>query len=786
MDIQGIQVQNYIYHFLRNIAQNYSFNGKNILFFHNSPDINSARALLKMGAKKVFFMSYDFEHEALENEDITVLNIEDIDQLKNIEDNSVEIVIGLETLEHIQYVRGFIDEIKRIMKNGGTAILQGYPMWTGKNGHHIWIEDKFIFNNDTNPFDAWEHLSFKTEEDVFSAMKSKGYSKKDSQIISKWIFREQEINRFSPTEIFVDATKIPYEDEKFGKTNNNNGTVETYQTEEFSYNFKRIFTKEEPNKFFEQALLRYKEEDLKTEELILTITKKVPNEEGTDVNKFEELPYFRKVVFEKFFQKYNLKGAKVLNISYYENNFISQILKKHGASSVVGVSPLIQYEEFEETEGIENIAERFENLSINAEKFDIIIGFDVIQNIRNINKFCIALGRYSNLSTGVHIDGYMPYTSACGHGLCSKNHNFFEETNPLDYWEHLHLNTEEDYRIALQNHNIPEDEIEEIICNYVKDNTVLKISPEEIEKEISKNLTLDVRRIYKYFPKNEYYEKALTKYSEDDLNVERLIITSDIPHLLWLDDLNIDRNYKLNVSDVNLRYKLPKKRVLSISPHYCNFAMTEGLESLRAGEVVSLGAYYSGYEVQGGKNVKRVNQRWDDLENLRGKFDVIYGIEILEHVKDLKNFFVTLINLLADNGVINVQGRPLWTSDDGHNYPYYLDCGLLQTGEESCKISAWQHLAFESKKELKQSLLQKDFTENDAERISEYVFNSDEINRHSFSEILEILNGMEGIYYGAKKVLDYSQENNFYAIASSKYTHEELRTKELTLTIRKK
>lgn len=786
MNIQGIQVQNYIYHFLSDIARNYSLNGKNILFFHNSPDINSARVILKFGAKKVFFMSYNFGHKDLENENITTLDLADLGQLQNIEDNSIDVVIGLETLEHIHYIRGFIDEIKRIMRKGGNAILQGYPMWTGKNGHHIWLEDKFIFNNESNPLEAWEHLVFKNKEEAVTAMKDKGYNNEDSKIIAEWIFEENEINRFSPSEIFVDATKIPYNAEKFGQIKNNNGIVETYQTEDFSYNFKRIFTNERPNKFFEQALTEYKEEDLKTEELVLTITKKVPYEERIDKTQFEELPYFRKVVFEKFFQKYNLKGARVLNISYYENNFFSQILKKHGASSVVGVSPILQYKEYEETEGIENIAERFENLNITAEKFDIIIGFDVIQNIRNLNKFCITLGKYSNLSTGIHIDGYMPYTSACGHGLCSKNHNFFDETNPLDYWEHLHLNTEDDYRIALKNHNVPDDEIEEMIGNFVKENTVFKVSPEEVEKEISKNLTLDVRRIYKYFPKNEYYERALTKYGEDDLNAERLIITSDIPNLLRLDDLDIDRNYELNVSDVNLRYKLPKKRVLSISPHYCNFAMTEGLEALRAEEVVSLGAYYSGYEIRGGKNVKRVNQKWEDIENLRGKFDIIYGIEILEHVKDLKHFFETLISLLSDNGVIYVQGRPLWTSDDGHNYPYYLDCGLLQTGEENGKISAWQHLAFEKKEDLKKSLLQKEFTENDAEKISEYIFNSEEINRHSFSEILNILNGIDGIYYGARKVLDYSKENEFYAIASNKYTHEELRTKELTLTIRKK
>ena len=150
-----------------------------------------------------------------------------------------------------------------------------------------------------------------------------------------------------------------------------------------------------------------------------------------------------------------------------------------------------------------------------------------------------------------------------------------------------------------------------------------------------------------------------------------------------------------------------------------------------------------------------------------------------------EKFFENLKNLVVDNGIINLQGRPLWTSDDGHNCTAELESGFLQTGEENMKISPWQHLAFENQSDLKNSLLLKGFNENDAEKIADFIFNSDEINRLSFSQILDILNEVDGLFYGSKKVLDYSEENEFYEIASKKYTHEELRTKELNLSIRK-
>ena len=153
MEVQGIQIPNYIYHFLKNI--NYSFNGKNVLFLYSTSDIDIARAILSFGAKHVYFMSYDLEYKTLENENITLLNLSDLDQLKNLEDGSIDLGVGLEMLEHIYYIRGFIDEVRRILKNGGSAVLHGFPMWTSKFGHHLWIEDKFLFNRDSNPLKPW-------------------------------------------------------------------------------------------------------------------------------------------------------------------------------------------------------------------------------------------------------------------------------------------------------------------------------------------------------------------------------------------------------------------------------------------------------------------------------------------------------------------------------------------------------------------------------------------------------------------------------------------------------
>ena len=119
-------------------------------------------------------------------------------------------------------------------------------------------------------------------------------------------------------------------------------------------------------------------------------------------------------------------------------------------------------------------------------------------------------------------------------------------------------------------------------------------------------------------------------------------------------------------------------------------------------------------------------------------------------------------------------------------YVLNLDCGVLKTGEGYPCLEPWEHLAYETKEELKNVMKNKGFTENDAETVSEFIFNSHEINRKSYVDFIETLNEIDGIYYGSKKILHYAEENEFYQKANKKYTHEELRTKELKLFIRKK
>jgi 2-polyprenyl-3-methyl-5-hydroxy-6-metoxy-1,4-benzoquinol methylase len=790
MEINGLKIQNYLYHFIKEIKMSYEFQDKTILFFNMETNQDIPKYLIELGAKKVYYVSY-LDDNCFENtEKIQFLNFDERNLWSNIEDNSIDLVVCIEILEHINLLNNFFEGLKRTLKDNSSAILQGHPMWTSQYGHHIWIEDKYYFTDSSNPFLPWEHLSYETKEEFKNALWLKDISEEDSNEIISFIYNPNEISRHTPSEIFEAATGgMTYAAHKFYFQESASIKKEIFRTKDFVYCFERYFDDTDINIFYDYAKEKYSEDDLKTIKCTLKIKKIKQSDFQNKQYEIPELHHALSDIVLPFSEKNDIRGKRVLNISNYENEILSEFFRGAGATEVIAISPSISFEKsFYQDEVIVNNRTSFEDYDFsNVEKFDIIFGLDVLQHIKNIDTFCKQLKKISDFSTAVYIAGYMPYTNACGHLLSSEHFGYWNETNPLEYWQHLSLNSEDELRTILMSKGIPYGEVNYMIQNFFNEQNLLKLQPSKIENKIHKYFPYFIKRIFKYLPKNEYYNKALTKYTEDDLNTERMIISTDYPVIEWFDELNLNPYIIENLSDINEKYNIKGKRVLNISP-FINPLISDAFNSFFPKEIVSICSNYSGYELKGGKNIISINQNYEDLENISGKFDIIYGMDILEHIKDLKKFFENLRNLIDDNGVICVKASPLWPSYCGHNYfKSDLDCGILKTGyEEGLSLQPWEHLYYETKEDFKTAMKNRGFTEHDAERVSEYTYNSNEINRLSFKDILNILNSVDGIVYGMRKVLNYLQENEFYKKASEKYSHEELRMLELYLFIRKK
>lgn len=781
MNFNDLSIQDYAAHFLKETNESYGFEGKNVMFLFYQPDIDNAKAVKCLGAKKVFYVNPD-ENTVSDDEDIICLNSQ-AESFPEIKDNSIDLIIGLEILEHINNLQKFFKGIKRIVKKDGNIELHGNPMWTSHYGHHLWIEGKYIFYEKTNPFEPWEHLVYKNKDEYFQALKNKGIPKEDIEQIISFIYDRKEISRHTPTEIIEAASDIKTDScTKSNKANYSSSIVESCKNNGWDLLYKRYYDKTEPNKFFEKAKEFYDEDDLKTQRVVLKMQADTSNISACyDKYEMPVLPQYIEDVLNPFFKKHDMAGKKVLNLCYNNNELIAKAFIGKGAESVYSVSP---FEKNNQDNGkIKIFQMNFEDVKINDfPKFDVIFFMDTLHNFKDFDKFLKNLKHVVKEDTIIYIMGYMPYSSPEGNLIYTDKHHFCDETSILEPWEHLAYETKEELEQALSAKNISDNEIKEISDIYFAPSQILKLSPSELWEKFSEVKKVYLNRIYKYFPKNKYYEIALKKYKKEDLDVERVIFTTDFPEKLNIEELNIDSYLQNNLIEMNRKYIFAGKRILNVTP-YINDVSSDAIETLGAKEVVSLSKYYSGYELRGGDNIRRINQDFEDLDNLDEKFDIIYGLDVLEHVKDLRKFYANVIRLIDDKGVICIQGSPLWPSDNGHNFLYGFDCENPEAGN---LLEPWEHLAYDTKEEMKDALIKKNFSVNDAEKVSDFIFNSDEINRLSFIDFLNVLDEFDNVFYGQRKFLHYAEENEFYKKANQKYTHEELRTKELKLFIRKK
>ncbi len=787
MNLDELNTQDYVVSFLKEMNSLYEMKDKTVMFMFYQPDIDNAKAVKCLGAKKVYFVNPE-EGIVSDDEDIICLNSQE-EGFPSVESHSVDLIIGLEILEHINNLEQFFGEIKRILAEDGNIELQGNPMWTSHFGHHLWIENKFIFYDETNPFEPWEHLIYKTQDEYRKALIDKGLSKEDSEEIVSFLYNKLEVSKHTPTEIIEAASGIKNEPcQELNKASYSSAVVESYKIDGWKMIFKKYYDKTETNEFFEKAKEFYTEEDLKTQRVVLRMRVDEDSELSCSGRQYVYdmpiLPQHIADIIYPFLKKHDVKDKKILNLCYQNTELISQAFMAVGAKTVYSVSPHI--EKKQKQGPIKTFCQCFEDVNLwEFCSFDVIFFMDTLYNFRNFDKFIENLKQVVKDDTEMYIMGYMPYTSSAGHLLYTDEHRFSDETNVFEPWEHLAYDTKEDFEKALKEKNIPDNETEEISEFYYAPSKVLKYSPMELVEKFSQVKPLHLKRIYKYLPKNKYYEQAKQKYDEKDLDVERIILSTDFPQKLYFDELDIDTYLQDNLAEINRKYNLSGKKVLNLTP-FINGILTDGMEAFGVKEVVSMTSHYSGFELSSGLNARRVNQDIEDLDNMDEKFDIIYGLDILEHIKDLRKFFKNLIRLVDDNGVICLSGSPLWMSDNGHNFMEGLDCGKLQIGNGERQLAPWEHLAYQTKDDMKEALVKKVFSHHDAETLSDWVFNSDKINRRSFVYFIDVLNEFEDVYFGQKKILHYAEENEFYRIANKKYSHEELRTKELKLFIRKK
>ena len=132
-----------------------------------------------------------------------------------LEEHSVDFVFGIAVLEHIQDFSTVAVNISRVLKLDGLAFLQGYPLWPGPIGHHVYVSDDpgagtsgqprsektYKFNDpDVNPVPDWAHLVLRPME-LVDLLVERGVGSRDSELIRGCVYNE-------PGAIFASGTNF--------------------------------------------------------------------------------------------------------------------------------------------------------------------------------------------------------------------------------------------------------------------------------------------------------------------------------------------------------------------------------------------------------------------------------------------------------------------------------------------------------------------------------------------------------------------------------------------------
>lgn len=227
-----------------------NFENKIVLEIGSDFELNVAKKLVELGAKKVFCVNPLFPKD-LVSPDERIILITNYVEKTNFKSHFFDYIIGIAILEHVVRIEKSFKEIKRMLKFNGYAFLEGCPMYTCSHGHHIMIDTGEIFYkflDNTNPFESWEHLLLQDKDDYIKCLKSKNIPENHIEKIYEMLLSDV-VSKIVPSKIISIAKKI------FGSKL----VVETLQESE-PHNF-----------YYEQAKSLYKEEDLNTKRLILYI-----------------------------------------------------------------------------------------------------------------------------------------------------------------------------------------------------------------------------------------------------------------------------------------------------------------------------------------------------------------------------------------------------------------------------------------------------------------------------------------------------------------------------------
>jgi glycosyltransferase involved in cell wall biosynthesis/SAM-dependent methyltransferase len=248
--------------------------------------------------------------------------------------------------------------------------------------------------------------------------------------------------------------------------------------------------------------------------------------------------------FEKFRQRVDVRGKRVLEVGSDFHLASARLFIANGADSVTATN-------FTDCVSNEPLPDRVEfrvgdasDLDFPDQSFDIIYGIAIIEHVPDFERLCNAIKRLLKPDGVVYFQGCPMWAGSLGHhvwyspeldsdfekrfaiggGKSSQPMQYsFNANNPIPDWAHLAMSPLELERLLIDEEGVPESHAYGIV-KYVYNLDGIQngsytnfMSASEVLATMRQQFDVDVERIWVDRKPNEYFEKALEHYSEEDL-----------------------------------------------------------------------------------------------------------------------------------------------------------------------------------------------------------------------------------------------------------------------------
>ena len=178
---------------VRALDERYAIKDKVVYEIGSDPPMITASEMIERGAKLVLATNLRTGRHTEPPSRTFVLTLDVREAAKFIGPCSVDIVYGVNLLEHLNDLSIALEAIRTVLKPGGVFFLHGHPFWTSAAGHLAHYGD-YSFGGPNNPLPPWSHLYMRPDE-MRVCLQSQGVPAAGINSIVTYAFESEDLNR---------------------------------------------------------------------------------------------------------------------------------------------------------------------------------------------------------------------------------------------------------------------------------------------------------------------------------------------------------------------------------------------------------------------------------------------------------------------------------------------------------------------------------------------------------------------------------------------------------------